>query len=84
MSAYAVCPICDEDTWFQSDGKDPLTQLEAQQLIDKHQEPIRKRQEAEVKMDLAFDAWFLRENGIAPLDQLADRKSGAPLDELVC
>ncbi|MGZ6854337.1 MAG: hypothetical protein ACXVGC_09810 [Mycobacteriaceae bacterium] len=84
MSAYVECPICEEDTWFQSDGVDPLTQLEAQQIIAAHEPQIAARREAEVKMDVAFNTWFLRENGIAPLDQLAKNgETMAPLSEFL-
>lgn len=81
LSAYTTCPICDEQTWFQSDGDDPLTQLEAQQIIAAHEPEIRMRTEVEIKMDLAFDAAFLRDNAIKPLDQLAGVGT-CPLAEL--
>ena len=86
MSAFTVCPLCDTDTWFQSDTKldDMLTKQEADQLVATHEAEIRAREEHEVKMDRAFDAWFLRENGIAPWGEPARHgQTMAPLSEFL-
>lgn len=86
MSAFNTCPVCDEDTFFMSDARqdDVLTKVEADQLVAAHGSEIAAREEVEVKMDLAFDAYFLRENGIAPWDEPAKKgQTMAPLSEFL-
>lgn len=86
MSAYVTCPLCDEDTDFEVGAPldEVLTKLEADQLVAAHEPQIVARNAAEAKMDLAFDAAFLRENGIAPWDAPAKRgQTMAPLSEFL-
>ena len=81
---YKPCPLCRADTWLCQSG-DPLTHTEAQQIIQKERDIIMQYEANERAMDRAFHRAFCERNGIVdPNERVADRASGAPLDELVC